>query len=83
MADEVAFAALRRAWEACTQAERVRFLRELRAEQTAAKQATRADKDKALAEKIRLGNERHGYVDPPAGEPGQIVGWMSGLPIRR
>ena len=77
--------ALRRAWEECTKSERTRFLRELRADQLKAKQERRAERERALGEKIRRENERRGYVEPPPGEPGKscIVGWLAGLPIRR
>jgi hypothetical protein len=80
--------ALCRAWEACTKAERTRFLRGLRAEQLAAKQARRAARVMALAEKVRLANEERGkmlhgpdYVEPQFHAAGQIVGWIGRFPI--
>jgi hypothetical protein len=55
---EQGFVALRRAWDACTKAERTRFLRELSAERRlVAKHARRAKRVRELAEKIRLANE--------------------------
>lgn len=69
--------------EVCTKAERTRFLRELRAGQLKAKQERRAERELAFAERVKRGNERRGYVEPPPREPGKpyIVGWMNGLPL--
>jgi hypothetical protein len=75
--------AFRRAWDACTKTDRARFLRELRAERTAAKRERRAARELELAEKTRKENKRRGHVEiepPPDGWP-YIVEWLEGLPV--
>jgi hypothetical protein len=59
-------------------------MRELRADQTAAKEARRAARERELAEKIRRANEGRGLAEPvPVAGGGHIVGSLNGLPIVR
>ena len=62
-----------RAWAACDKAERARFLRELRAPAAKRKKERRAERERALAEKIGGGR--------PIAPAGAITGWLDGLPI--
>lgn len=58
-------------------------MREIRAATTKRKQERRAELERALGEKQEAEN-RAGRVAaglPPESRPGEIVGWMGGLPI--